>query len=1216
MTDLMKLQGGEVDHDSNTVPEWVPKSGAGVPADVYPVIEKKEQGEEPSVELVLNSVSVKKDGHAERRRVWEFNSCIHDGLSSAASSGGNNVNLAAYINPETVLQIRANVTNMRRQNSPREQRIVIAQEDIGPSMVTQPFPLQKPRVAIAFDAFLTKLASNPSRLISDDVPLGQPIARSVGRTLEMLLEKAVPTQRAVWFIRVAVLNDCPKQARPDKPAPAPRILWLKLVSDFVRSEVDHFRLADIPPEAVEAKSALWDYLLSVLRWQADEGLLDELGFVTRTFFVEFKKEVASCIQPEESGPRGSLAYRQKLFSMLLSATERFEPELLAYLEYAQALSELLMSILKTESVVTRPFLSRVHQLLLRVTRRLYEVEHFSMFDSPLKDNRKLLQWAEHASKQKREANGPVADEAEGLDRSSPPRVALAEILTSFPYSGDTAEVLNCLSSAFRTSASAVRFVVRWALLGPGRHSPLTHVTAATIIKAVQTSKTDPDDKNVHLSPTFQRPIFLEVERCANRKTSALVTCDAETSAELLFNVHAAGAFSLVLYLREVRTLLSRGEPNGNFHLDIVQSLPETSDRSATLQKRTLVKRWRGQKQAVVPTSMEILSQGSGEHKASARRAGEKLRKEHGFCSRLTHCEIIARSPCTSISSVLVFLVAADGLRSAVWLIRRKLANLTEENDDKDVVEALTNLPRLAPALTASGCLSDVVNALVLLFNISPQVTESCAASLAGLFWTTSPLFRRCVERVSRSGAPAAIVSALRGRPLHPQTAVLGACESYLSGQVDSDVLADSVPDSNGLVQVLLQRLKANPPRQLPDLAHVRFLSAGLSPTASIELVKLLASRNMDGIEELVLRSPIASALLAAGDDLVRCFAIKHPKLLSLLLCCPSEFDRPHQVAITECANEMNGAYVKKWLEFVRQHGSTDSDSELAETIFSKLKSDCSQRNVMYSIAFLRDQDNRLLLQLISTATTQLAVCCSPVVCATQDIASDPITRSKVVGDQVYADLLLKIPVHLYGAENQEKLRESIVSQLLSIVEMMKDVSQEEKIGRLYLGEAVIRRVRLLRHVGIMHESFSAAQVLLDLLEAVIPALDERFVDDVLDAMRVAADAAGKGRDKLKKRVVTSSVHFWLSPRQRMAFCAFFAVGRGMNGVFRRGVVAFAPSDDSSTGRKVIDNWTLLEGQSPETSAVDVGAFGVQVGGDFKPTVRLKRTFATFSCLAR
>lgn len=76
------------------------------------------------------------------------------------------------------------------------------------------------------------------------------------------------------------------------------------------------------------------------------------------------------------------------------------------------------------------------------------------------------------------------------------------------------------------------------------------------------------------------------------------------------------------------------------------------------------------------------------------------------------------------------------------------------------------------------------------------------------------------------------------------------------------------------------------------------------------------------------------------------------------------------------------------------------------------------------------------------------------------------------------------------------------------------------------------------------------------------------------------------------------------------------VGRGMSGPFRRGLVGFVPTVDTSTRRKQIDAWTLLEGQQGNQSTLDLNAFGVQVGGDFKPAVRLKRTFATFACLAR
>lgn len=98
-------------------------------------------------------------------------------------------------------------------------------------------------------------------------------------------------------------------------------------------------------------------------------------------------------------------------------------------------------------------------------------------------------------------------------------------------------------------------------------------------------------ERVSSSPLFQHAIVLEIEDTL-AKHSGLVPFD--TIAELLVSLHTVGSFSFVLYFREVRSMLSKGDPKGKVHFGVVESLPETADRSAVLQRRGLMKRWRGQ----------------------------------------------------------------------------------------------------------------------------------------------------------------------------------------------------------------------------------------------------------------------------------------------------------------------------------------------------------------------------------------------------------------------------------------------------------------------------------------------------------------------------------------------------------------------------------------------------------------------------------------------
>jgi hypothetical protein len=247
--------------DAGTVPEWVPELRAGVRADVYPVSPPDGVGGPPQAELVLDRDSVT-TGYAECRPPYEFASLL----------------AGDAITPDALSKIRAAVSRLRRARPAALQRQVLppfpesADGGLASSRKSQ-FPMQKPSAKSTLEDWFNKLASGgafSTAALSKAVPLGPAIVRAVGKVLEMMSTRLVPTQRAVWYIRIAVLNECVKQIRPDRPAPSPRVFWTRQLCGLLKAEVELMRAKKHPPNREE----FWDYVLDLARWQADESLLD------------------------------------------------------------------------------------------------------------------------------------------------------------------------------------------------------------------------------------------------------------------------------------------------------------------------------------------------------------------------------------------------------------------------------------------------------------------------------------------------------------------------------------------------------------------------------------------------------------------------------------------------------------------------------------------------------------------------------------------------------------------------------------------------------------------------------------------------------------------------------------------------------------------------------------------------------------------------------
>lgn len=248
----------DIGHDATSVPKWVPELRLGVRADVYPVSPPL-PAPKPA-ELVLDRDSVT-SGYAEHRPPYEFGSLL-----------GTDT-----VSPAALARVRVALHALSKAPPPVQQR----QPLLGPPPTSsaasissrKPFPLQKPSAKSSLEDWFNRLASGgafSTAALSKAVPLGPAIVRAVGKVLEMMAARSVPTQRAVWYIRIAVLNECVKQVRPDRPAPSPRVFWTRQLCGLLKTELEAFRAKRLPP----AREYFWQYVLDLARWQADESLLD------------------------------------------------------------------------------------------------------------------------------------------------------------------------------------------------------------------------------------------------------------------------------------------------------------------------------------------------------------------------------------------------------------------------------------------------------------------------------------------------------------------------------------------------------------------------------------------------------------------------------------------------------------------------------------------------------------------------------------------------------------------------------------------------------------------------------------------------------------------------------------------------------------------------------------------------------------------------------
>lgn len=324
--------------EENAVPSWVPEVAPGVRADVYPVSPRPTHANpRPSApaELRLDRHAVT-HGYAERRLQFEFATRLLTSSSDrplASSLADSTPMTSAHL-----LKLREGLTTLRRARPTKLQRHELhvfnpPPSDAAPEPPKKPFPLQKPSASSSLEDWFNKLSSGspfPTATLSRSVPLGPAIVRAAAKVIEMMATRAVPAQRAAWYVRIAVLNECVKQMRPDRPPPSPRAFWTRQLATLLRAEIEAIRARKTAVLGVMDRVSFWRYLLDLVRWQADEGLLD---------LTPWLKAVADVLRNELINAQSMAAPGT---SIAVMAARRFLPEFVADPDNARLLCEVLI----------------------------------------------------------------------------------------------------------------------------------------------------------------------------------------------------------------------------------------------------------------------------------------------------------------------------------------------------------------------------------------------------------------------------------------------------------------------------------------------------------------------------------------------------------------------------------------------------------------------------------------------------------------------------------------------------------------------------------------------------------------------------------------------------------------------------------------------------------------------------------------------------------
>lgn len=343
--------------DVEHVPVWVPEIAPGVRADVYPV-EPPRPSRAPFCdappELKLDREAVT-SGYAERRMPYEFASCLPAPVSalsaptlSSAVPGATPTHGPAAgngLSPTDLSKLRTGIAVLRRSRPTKLQRVEVCtfakeetdEPDPADGYVVsgnkKAFPLQKAGGSSSLEDWFNKLSAGAkfdTAELARSVPLWPGIGRNTGKVIEMMASRSVPTQRAAWYIRIAVLNECVKQIRPNRPPPSAKVFWSRQLCALLKTEMEAIRARETAILGSMDRVTFWAYVLDLSRWQADEGLLD---------CKQWLAQIAAVLRAE-------LVLSQSFTSpgtrIAIKATRRFLPEFLTSTESSHLLLESLL----------------------------------------------------------------------------------------------------------------------------------------------------------------------------------------------------------------------------------------------------------------------------------------------------------------------------------------------------------------------------------------------------------------------------------------------------------------------------------------------------------------------------------------------------------------------------------------------------------------------------------------------------------------------------------------------------------------------------------------------------------------------------------------------------------------------------------------------------------------------------------------------------------
>ncbi|PXF46176.1 hypothetical protein BWQ96_04053 [Gracilariopsis chorda] len=319
------------------IPPWVPEISPGVHADVYPV-DPVRHPQNPyfqyPAELRLDRAAVI-NGYAERRLPYEFASRLPtEGPPSLSSSPPQHQ--TPTLTQTDLSKLKNGLVALRRARPNKLQRVQVSppSNNNNPQTAPRSFPLQKPPLSQTLDDWFNRLSKgshHPLSELSRSVPLGPAIVRAARKVIEMMATSSISTQRAAWYIRIAVLNECVKQMRPDRPPPSPKLFWTKQLCSLLKTEIEAFRARKMAMLGRMERVTFWNYVLDLARWQADEGLLDVSKWITAIAHA-LREELISMQSFSSPGTK-----------ITVMAARRFLPEFLSSPDAARVLLDALLT---------------------------------------------------------------------------------------------------------------------------------------------------------------------------------------------------------------------------------------------------------------------------------------------------------------------------------------------------------------------------------------------------------------------------------------------------------------------------------------------------------------------------------------------------------------------------------------------------------------------------------------------------------------------------------------------------------------------------------------------------------------------------------------------------------------------------------------------------------------------------------------------------------